>query len=94
MEASRVNWLRSGDQNTRFFHISARHRQAKNKTRRLQSETGEWETDAKRLKCLAVDYYKTLYGKGPVVNDYIQTPDFPRLDPNQIAILTAEVTKR
>lgn len=45
-QKSRVQWLKEGDKNTAFFHISTSNRRRKNKISRLKRANGEWcETD-------------------------------------------------
>ncbi|XP_044461803.1 uncharacterized protein LOC123193082, partial [Mangifera indica] len=58
-QRSRVQWLRLGDQNTKFFHKSLIHRQVRNRVRSL------WDgnaviSDQRELGNLAVQYYKDL----------------------------------
>lgn len=41
-QRSRVKWLKDGDRNTRFFHLSTLARRRGNKIIRLWGENGEW----------------------------------------------------
>lgn len=61
MQQSRVDWLRLGDSNTKFFHTTTLVRRRRNKVRMLKDEFGQWVEDAERLKNLAVDYYDHLF---------------------------------
>ncbi|KAL6219837.1 hypothetical protein ACLB2K_007596 [Fragaria x ananassa] len=41
-QRSRVNWLRSGDSNTRFFHLSTVQRRQKKRILKIQNDDGVW----------------------------------------------------
>ncbi|CAN6559258.1 unnamed protein product [Malus baccata var. baccata] len=41
-QRSRVNWLRDGDANTKFFHHSTLHRRRRNTIVKLKDEDGSW----------------------------------------------------
>lgn len=54
MQKSHVDWLRFGDQNTRFFHTSTLVRRRRNKIEMLRRENGDWDTEKTIMKDVAV----------------------------------------
>ncbi|KAH1075467.1 hypothetical protein J1N35_027795 [Gossypium stocksii] len=64
-QRARVNWLRFGDRNTKFFHNSAIHYKRKNKVVGLENETGVLITDETELSKLATTYFKDLFSSQP-----------------------------
>lgn len=61
MQKSRVDWLRMGDKNTRFFHTSTLIRRRMNKIEMPRNEAAEWVSVSTELKNLAITYYKELF---------------------------------
>ena len=58
---SRANWLKAGDQNTRYFHYRATQRQRRNHVTRLRNHTGQWTTTHAQVPPLFVEYYNSLF---------------------------------
>lgn len=58
LDKNRIQWLRSGDQNTSFFHKVAQGRASKNYIRRLITEEGVVIMDIYKLKKEASKYHK------------------------------------
>lgn len=58
---SRINWLKWGDKNTKFFHATTLQRCQRNRIRMLQSDDNSWVRDENDLKHLLVTYYSTIY---------------------------------
>ena len=48
-QRSRINWLQSGDRNTRFFHEKALTRFKKNLIDGLLDAEGRWQEDEARI---------------------------------------------
>ncbi|KAF7135807.1 hypothetical protein RHSIM_Rhsim08G0119400 [Rhododendron simsii] len=44
-QRSRVNWLKMGDKNTHFFHLTTIHRRQRNQVTKLKDENGAWQTE-------------------------------------------------
>ena len=57
----RVDWLREGDQNTKFFHGQATMRKRKNKISKLKNSNGDWVYDHEEIERMANDYYSELF---------------------------------
>ncbi|CAN1146010.1 LINE-1 retrotransposable element ORF2 protein [Linum perenne] len=55
------DWIRDGDKNTHFFHLSTLKRRSFNKITALRRHNGSWEEEANRLKSMARDYFIEVY---------------------------------
>ncbi|CAN0907022.1 LINE-1 retrotransposable element ORF2 protein [Linum grandiflorum] len=66
-QTGKVNWLRLGDRNTKFFHASTIQRRTRNTISRLRTDTGTWITDWAGLKTHVQSFYKELFAKRAVV---------------------------
>jgi hypothetical protein len=60
-QRSRINWLKEGDQNTRFFHRKATGRAKKNKIRKLARKDGTFTDNEGEFLGLAKDFFIDLY---------------------------------
>lgn len=58
---SRIQWLRDGDKNTRFFHAQTLKRRRRNVIRGLEEDDGTWCTKETRIHDIAVDYFISLF---------------------------------
>lgn len=61
-QKARVQWLKEGDQNTRFFHCMMKSRSAVNRIQRLVSDSGEVVVDSMGIKQEILGFYKQLLG--------------------------------
>lgn len=59
-QRSRVQWLVLGDRNTKFFHRSLIHRNARNSIGRLVDDSGLVHTGNQEMGDLAVSHFKKL----------------------------------
>ncbi|KAJ7009359.1 hypothetical protein NC653_000124 [Populus alba x Populus x berolinensis] len=59
-QRSRIQWLKLGDRNTKFFHRSLLHRQSRNEIHVLADETGNLIHDQKEIGLLAVKHFQSL----------------------------------
>lgn len=50
LQKSRIDWLRLGDRNTKFFHTIMLVRNRRNKVEALKNGEGDWITDSDKLK--------------------------------------------
>ncbi|KAL8152543.1 hypothetical protein V2J09_010303 [Rumex salicifolius] len=69
LQKSREKWIREGDRNTSFFHLSTIVRRRRNRVEMLRDDSGSWVTDQGRLEEMAVDFYRNLYSPDEVVRD-------------------------
>lgn len=60
-QKSRKLWIKDGDWNTRFFHISTMNRLKRNKIDLLQDDAGKWIQDQAQLKNMAVQFFCKLF---------------------------------
>jgi hypothetical protein len=61
LQQSRVDWLREGDRNTKFFHRRAIRRVKKNTIKVLRNRNDEITKDRREMEGLARDYFINLY---------------------------------
>ncbi|PWA67820.1 hypothetical protein CTI12_AA315780 [Artemisia annua] len=60
-QRSRVQWLREGDKNTRFFHSRASNQREHNNILRLKDEDGRWVENEEDLCTVSVKYLSNLF---------------------------------
>ena len=60
-QRSKVQWLRDGDKNTRFFHSKATQRRRRNYIKGLYDENGQWCTHPSRVTDTVVQFYQKLF---------------------------------
>ncbi|PNX76010.1 ribonuclease H, partial [Trifolium pratense] len=92
-QRAKMHWLREGDLNTRFFHMSATARSKKKRVTRLTTDTGTEALSQEDLCEVAKNYFGTLFR--PRNGDYdpalnlIQT----KVTEDDNFLLTAPITK-
>ncbi|CAL1398314.1 unnamed protein product [Linum trigynum] len=65
-QRSRMDWLKGGDKNSKFFHTKASARRKRNTIRMLQDDGGRIYKGQKEVMSCLSDYYQTLFKKGSV----------------------------
>ena len=60
-QRSRSNWLRAGDQNTRFFHGRASQRRRRNRIVGLRDEDGNWRDSSDEVVAILTRYYEGIF---------------------------------
>jgi hypothetical protein len=68
LQRSRIEWLKEGDRNTKFFHHRAVWRARKNKIAKLKDENSIVQTVPTEMQRMAVSYFKSLYTRDPSLN--------------------------
>lgn len=58
---SRVEWLRSGDKNTAFFHAQVNQRRSNNKIQGLYNESGDWVCTEDGIQKVVLDYFTDIF---------------------------------
>lgn len=93
MQKSRLNWLRSGDSNTKFFHAVTKNRRAHNRIKSLLDDEGkEWFAD-KDLGKVAEQYFKVLFSSEGLGLDSVEWSEIPAIiTPEQNSGLMKPVT--
>lgn len=61
LQISRIEWLKSRDNNTIFFHTSTVVRRRRNKIHMLMDNEGRWVEGKEELKQMAVEFYSNLF---------------------------------
>ncbi|XP_073121297.1 uncharacterized protein [Henckelia pumila] len=60
-QQSRASWLAQGDRNSKFFHVCASARIAKNHIRGLVSSHGDWCTENRTMAAMIESYFSELF---------------------------------
>lgn len=60
-QRSKENWLKLGDQNTKFFHQKSNRRQRRNGLQGLFDQAEIWHEDKIGMKALIVEYFTKLF---------------------------------
>ena len=61
LQRSRVQWLREGDANTKFFHQYTIHRRRRNKVVKLKNGNGEWVDNPGLIRGLVDTHFVDLF---------------------------------
>nr|XP_027124324.1 uncharacterized protein LOC113741027 [Coffea arabica] len=65
-QKARVQWLREGAKNSRFFHASVRGRRNRNRISSIQRDDGSWTKNEEDLVNEMTMFYKNLFARGNV----------------------------
>jgi hypothetical protein len=65
---SRIEWLRDGDRNTRFFHRKASGRRKRNRIVKLRRNDGSFATDEEEIKRRTQLFFESLYREDPEID--------------------------
>ncbi|XP_074298539.1 uncharacterized protein LOC141629436 [Silene latifolia] len=60
-QKSRLKFIKDGDRNTSYFHVTTLVRRWRNKISTLKDDSEQCQDDPSRVKQIVVEYYKTLY---------------------------------
>jgi hypothetical protein len=60
-QRSRVEWLKAGDKNTKFFQNTTTHRRRKNTVRHLKRNDGSLCNTNEGMAAMALEFFRTLY---------------------------------
>ncbi|XP_071902137.1 uncharacterized protein [Coffea arabica] len=66
LQKSRIQWLREGDKNTKFFHASVQGRRRRNRLNKLQREDGTWTESEQAVSKEIAEYYRNLFNSNDV----------------------------
>lgn len=84
-QRSRIQWVREGGKNTKFFHRVASIRRLNNFIKGIQAPNGEWISDSYITKNILVSRYKQLFAR-----DINRAPNWD-LEPTKILSLTKKM---
>jgi hypothetical protein len=68
LQRSRIDWLKEGGRNIKFFHQKAVWRARKNKIKRLKDADGVWQEVPSDMERMATSYFKELFTRDPNLN--------------------------
>ncbi|CAN1146936.1 hypothetical protein LINPERHAP2_LOCUS15567 [Linum perenne] len=68
LQKSRMQWIKDGDHNTKFFHLSTLRRRKANQIQGLKLEDGTWIFDDPGMKEVAVNHFLDLFKAGSVTS--------------------------
>ncbi len=57
----RADWLKAGDQNTRYFHCRATQRKRRNYIHQLRDSNGSWTTCPSQVPSMFINFYTELF---------------------------------
>ncbi|XP_056697578.1 uncharacterized protein [Spinacia oleracea] len=89
-QKSRLEAIRDGDRNTKFFHLSTVIRRRRNRIEMLQNSDGVWLLEPQAVKNLVVEYWKGLFREDSqnAQTDPFIINCFPTIPPTDWANLT------
>ncbi|KAK1584321.1 hypothetical protein Q3G72_031946 [Acer saccharum] len=75
-QKSRTTWLKEGDKNTKFFHLTTMIRRRYNKLEGLKDEDGIWRCEKEDMQAIALSYFTKLFSGQPPQDSYDRLPRF------------------
>ena len=75
LRKSRINWLKEGDKNTRFFHQAIQKRRARNKITHLNQD-GQVITSPNGIKQILTDHFSSLFSRRDTGNLFKIPPGY------------------
>lgn len=60
-QRSKVDWLKHGDLNTKYFHCRATERNKRNFISGLENEHGDWIEDENQIGDMLISYFSSLF---------------------------------
>jgi hypothetical protein len=63
-QRAKVEWLKHGDRNTRYFHACVNSRRRKNNIEKIKDENGQWWSSNEDVGKAFIDYYTNLFSAG------------------------------
>lgn len=91
-QKSRINWIKKGDSNNKFFFSSCKARWNSNKLLSLVDDTGITHTSHTMVSKVAVDYFKSLLGNSTSVDAFPSDIELSRLSEEQMQSMDAQFT--
>ena len=95
-QKSRINWLRSGDRNTGYFHAVTKGKRIKNTVSVIQDDQGVIHRSHKEISAVAINYFDGLYasqGVNPAMYEKVFHDFQKRVTPTMNNDLTRMVTE-
>jgi hypothetical protein len=92
-QRAKMHWLKEGDLNTKFFHMSATARTKVKKIEKLRNEEDELISGQHNLCEVARNYFQELFSPKGGVMDPVLSLISPRVTVEDNAMLVAPITK-
>ncbi|KAJ0983738.1 hypothetical protein J5N97_002094 [Dioscorea zingiberensis] len=96
-QRARINWLRNGDNNSKYFHQITRQHRRRNRINQIKTGNNEIITDFEGIEAQFIDFYTNLWRERKSWNpsELLQAfpDDFPSLSEEQQYSLIRPVTK-
>jgi len=85
-QMARIEQIRDGDRNTKYFHTSTIIRRRFNRIEALRNSNEEWLHDLESIKCMVVDHFKHLFSEdnSGLPTEQTSTVSFPSLCPGRV----------
>lgn len=92
-QKSRLEAIKDGDKNTKFFHLATVIRRHRNKVDMLQDINGQWVIDPSILKGIVVQYWSELFKEeDPNYNiRNFNAGDFPVMSSREMEMLNPPI---
>lgn len=87
-----TKWLKSGDDNPKYFHTATLIRRRRNKVEALINDEGVWTEDREQLKNMEMDYYSKLFSSEATAVEGFPSGFFPSISDNIQNLLKMEVS--
>ncbi|XP_043687745.1 uncharacterized protein LOC122638959 [Telopea speciosissima] len=65
-QKSRIDWLKKGDRNPRFFHVLTLRRRYNNRVLKLKNPDGSWTSSANEMESVLCDHFKDIFKEEPM----------------------------
>lgn len=95
-QKSRMEWIKHGDCNSKFFHAAIKKAHTKRVVTALKLEDGTWCSEPDSLRQVVVDYYRELYSENDLSPSYHRLPALCsswKLDPAEKLSLQEDISK-
>lgn len=60
-QKSRATWLKEGNKNSKFFHVTTKQRRARNRITKLKGPNGAWVENEDGIERLATSYFQNIF---------------------------------
>ncbi|CAN1120799.1 hypothetical protein LINPERHAP2_LOCUS413 [Linum perenne] len=90
LQKSRMQWIKDGDRNTKFFHLSTLCRRKANWIQGLKLDDGSWSYDDAELKKMAVAYFENLFKAGRPMSLDLPSTSFTNPHYKKIRLFVAD----
>ena len=95
LQRSRVKWLREGDANTKFFHMTTLQRHKRNKVLKIKNVSGDWVDNPNQVRRLVDEHFMNTFRSGGTRNwGTILDCLTPTVTEEMNAVLMAQLRRR